>query len=71
MDCRGCGAPASSEKIAELQATKARAAVAQAARAPAQSAKPGDWMCVGRAVQVDPSFIPGSPRLVSALEGYY
>jgi hypothetical protein len=47
MDCRGCGAPAPSEKIAELQAQKARTAVAQAARAPAQSARPGDWMCVG------------------------
>jgi len=47
MDCRGCGAPASAEKIAELQATKARAAVAQAARAPAPNVRPGDWMCVG------------------------
>lgn len=47
MDCRGCGAPAPADKIAELQAQKARTAVAQAARAPAQSARPGDWMCVG------------------------
>jgi hypothetical protein len=47
MDCRGCGAPAPADKIAELQAQKARTAVAQAARAPTQSARPGDWMCVG------------------------
>lgn len=47
MDCRGCGAPAPADKIAELQAQKARTAVAQAARAPVQSARPGDWMCVG------------------------
>mgnify|MGYP000850487911 CR=1 FL=1 len=47
MDCRGCGAPASAEKITELQAQKARVAVAQAAKPQAPNAKPGDWMCVG------------------------
>tara|TARA_B100000401_G_scaffold46087_1_gene27075 strand:+ start:318 stop:1052 length:735 start_codon:yes stop_codon:yes gene_type:complete len=47
LDCRTCGAPAPAEKIAEVQAQKARAAVAQAARPQAQSAKAGDWMCVG------------------------
>ena len=47
LDCRTCGAPAPAEKIAEVQAQKARAAVAQAARPQTQSAKAGDWMCVG------------------------
>lgn len=47
MECRGCGAPAPAEKIAEVQAAKARVAVNAATHKPQAMAKAGDWMCVG------------------------